>query len=734
MIVARGRGLFQRFALIAALAAVPTLAHAQGLAAWIETGFAMNDATTTDAAGRSLVTTSWEAPQNYRLIYDSRVFPLLSLSATGTFRWIPSETSAEGGGTVSSSQTLWNLYAAATVGPSNLSVTPYFSLVKYGTTSSLAAATSGLGSTSFGAAANWLPAELPKLALRLSRTHNYDSGGATQDTLSDEALLALRYDDLRVLTIRAAMRYSHNEDQLNASWNGETGVSAQLAYSDTFLDRRLTVGATYLPSYRVFSVGGSGGTVRVQQFPVEGLSLVEAPPALPSRNTLLQNPALIDGDVLTSAGIDIGYQPTQSGDTRNRDLGLRFVDATVPVNLLYVWVDRLLPPMISGTFAWSAWWSDDNVTWVEIPLAGPVMFNQLANRFEIPIPQTQARYLKVVTRPLAGAVTVDPQYADIFVTELQAWLETPVSEASRRTDQFTSNATGNLRFVILRGPDLTYDFSGFLVQGQGRLVQTWQATNGVSFDYRLTRALRTAARIERSDGAQAGGVHEFANRWSLQVTVDPFPALNASLTYSGAVGFLSGQNIREHSMTLSVRTDLYTGVSLYALGGIGTRFGEAFGDSRSASATAGATLIPFQALNLQASCTYATQQGNSGLPGRVNGDLTTIQVNANFNPTPSLYLTGGLIRTLGSQQVPSNQFNVNAAFSPFPDGDLLLRFSYIDNLDTAQSTRARILGPSLRWNIRGGTHLDVSYNWIDSLQPALTTKARTFFVDLTIAL
>jgi len=735
MTVARGRPVLQRIALIAALAAAPAVARGEGFSAWLEAGFALNDATSTDAAGRSIQTKSWAVPQNYRLTYDARIYPLISLNATGAFRWTPSETSVDGGPTVSSSQTLWNLYAAATVGPTVLSITPFLSMLGQGTTSSLgAAATTGLTSMSFGAAANWLPEGIPKWSLRFARTHTYDSGGSTQDTVADDALLALRYDDLRVFTVRGALRYNHTEDQINASWSGETGVSAQLNYNDVFLDRRLTVGVTYLPAYRVFTVGGSGGMVRVQQFPVEGLSLVEAPPALPSRDTLLPNPALIDGDVVTSAGIDIGFQPTLSGDTRYRDMGVRFVDVTIPVNLLYVWVDRQLPQFVSGAFSWTVWWSDDNVGWVEVPLAAPVTFNQLANRFEIPVPQTRARYLKVVTRPLAGAVTVDPQYADIFVTELQTWLETPISGASRKTDQFAGSASGNLRFAILREPGLTYDFNGFLVQGQGLTVASWQVTNGISFDYRLTRALRTAARVERSDGVQATTGHESASRWSVQMTADPFAALNASLSYTGAVGYLAGQNFREHSLTLTLRTDLYTGVSLYALGGLGTRIGELRGTSKSATVTGGATLVPFPALNFQGSCTYAKSQGDSGLPGQVNTDATTIQVFANFNPTPAFYVTGGLTRTLGSQQAPSNQFNVTAAFSPFPDSDLLLRFSYIDNLDSSQSTRARIVGPSLRWNIRGGTHLDVSYNWVDSFQPALTTYGRTFFVNLTIAL
>ena len=40
------------------------------------------------------------------------------------------------------------------------------------------------------------------------------------------------------------------------------------------------------------------------------------------------------------------------------------------------------------------------------------------NRFEISVPDTQARYLKVVTKPLPVGITTDPTYTDVFVTEL----------------------------------------------------------------------------------------------------------------------------------------------------------------------------------------------------------------------------------------------------------------------------------------------------------------------------
>ncbi len=54
---------------------------------------------------------------------------------------------------------------------------------------------------------------------------------------------------------------------------------------------------------------------------------------------------------------------------------------------------------------------------------------------QIVIAQTQARYLKVVTKPLAAAVTTDTRYRDILVTEMQVFQVVPAEEARGRTSR-----------------------------------------------------------------------------------------------------------------------------------------------------------------------------------------------------------------------------------------------------------------------------------------------------------
>jgi hypothetical protein len=155
-----------------------------------------------------------------------------------------------------------------------------------------------------------------------------------------------------------------------------------------------------------------------QRFPTSGLSKVEATGDAPNQVTLEPNAALVDGVLDASAGLDLGYGATAAGDRANRDLGAQLPDATTAVNLVCVRVDRPLSPSVAAAFAWTAYASADNAHWTSVPIAGFVAFATMQNRFEIPIPLTWARYLKVTTQPLAPEVTTDQTYSDVFVTEL----------------------------------------------------------------------------------------------------------------------------------------------------------------------------------------------------------------------------------------------------------------------------------------------------------------------------
>lgn len=472
----------------------------------------------------------------------------------------------------------------------------------------------------------------------------------------------------------------------------------------------------------------------LQQFPIGGLSLVETFPSTPSQGTLLPNPALIDGDTAASAGIDIGFAPSLAGDQNFRDMGVLFGNTTTPVTVLRLWVDRQLPPEVWAAYTFTAWQSDDNVTWAPVPVAGPVLFGVFDNRFEIPIARTQARYVKVVTKPLPPSVTVDPRYADILVTELQAFLVAPAGEVPRRTTQTGGNFNGSARVLMWRPWNLTYTLALNTSHDDDFVPGDWSVLNAISAAKPIGRTLAFSARVDRTDSGSPGRPHESQNRWSAQLAWDPLPTLGLSVTYTGIQTQLAMGTTLSNGFSLTGRVDLYTGVSLTAVGGYTWALDVLGRQQNGVNASFGATVVPFPALTLSGSWNVGNSFVLGSLAATPSQQTSLLQGNATFTPVPALFFSAGISRSTGTNQGSQTLTNFGAGFSPFAGGQLLLRFSYNENLDSSSQLRNRVFGPGLRWNIRTGTYLDVSYTWNDSIQPALLTQARTLLASLFVNL
>lgn len=720
-----------------ALAMAAAGARGEGLSANLDVSFSSTTLTITDALGRSTSTLSNMVPQRYRLAYDKQLFPYLNLFANGGFEWTPGWGNTEGVDTKQDLQR-WNVYAAATLGPPVLNVTPYYLRRQEFVSQAVgpvSAAAPVVANQSFGIDAGWNPAGLPALALRISRTENFDLNRQLQDRRQDDIQGTLSYLEVQDLALRYIIRWSDFTESITGVGSRDLVQGAQVTWSGSFWDRVLTTSVNYALGMRITEITSTGGgTVNVQQFPIGGLSLVETFPSTPQLITLAPNPALIDGDTVASAGIDLGFAPALAGDQNFRDMGLRFPDTATPVSALWLWVDRQLPPEVWNAYAFTAWQSDDNVAWTQVPITGPVLFGVFDTRFEIPIARTQARYLKVVTKPLPIAVTVDPRFANVVVTELQAYLVVPASEAPPRTTQTSGNFSGSARVLMWRPWNLAYTVALNASHLGEFAVQDWSVLNALSLGRPIARDLALSARIDRTDSGQSNRPHESQNRWSAQLSWNPLPTLGLSIAYNGLYSqFVEGIGF-SNGFSVVGRVDLFTGVSLSAIGGY-TWAVDVLGQQRNGvNASIGATVVPFQALTFSGTWTISSSFVLDSVSGVPMDQTSMLQGSATFTPVPALYFSAGVTRSTGSSQGPLTLTNFGAGFSPFAGGQLQLRFGYNENLDSAAQMRNRIFGPGVRWNIRPGTYLDVAYTWNDSVQPALLSQARTFLANLVVNL
>lgn len=743
---ARGR---RRAALLAAaaLAAIPGPGAADGWSVRIKPGWSLSESVLTDELGREVETESDLFLQEYRLTLDKTLMPLLVLSAGGFLDW---NTGTQRVGPVASEVDAkrWNGYASLKAGGPFLSGALDYNRREEVAESIAAGATvrsPHLVRDAYSASLTWRPSELPSVDLRLGRIDTRDRSRLVYDQTSDDASLALRWAPARPVSLRYSVQWAESEDRRVGVESSSLVNGFSASWGDTFRGGRIRTYLNYNGSTRSswFAARGPEGYLDRQQFtaPGGGLSKVEGPLDTPERVTLAPNAALVDGDVLASAGLNLGYSASAAGDVARRDLGGTFPNVITPVNRIHVSLDRpiedaaVLEEFLTGLSTFTVWQSEDNLDWTAVDLATgePVLFDPFLNRFEIPLAaEVQARHLKVVTRPLRTAITTDPRYAEIFVTEVQFFQRIDAEDVPSTDFTFAHNLNGTARVTLVEGLGLTYDFSMFLSDDSETDRVTYSFVNGLSLSRRLGRVWLVAARAERTD-ADAGVGHEALNRWSASLSASPLPTLGGSIHYSGQLVQRAAGTSISNSAGVYARAELYQGVSLG--GGVTASLAEDEVGlaTRSTSASGSATFEPNRVLSFTGSVAYtSTAQSGGGRPDR-SEDSGVVDATLSLSPFPALALGATLSRYFAVAR-PATLASFNGSFSPFPGGALQLRYGYQETLDTGAEARTRTHGPGVRWNIRTGWYVDAAGSFAYSDTPSQTVETRSVFANLLITL
>jgi hypothetical protein len=717
-----------------------TAARPDSLSAVIEPGVSATRTSRTDETGHTTEQDVTDFSQRYVLSLDRTIYPTLRLSATGLLTkdlaWIRDAS----GATSHTDTTAGTLSSRLTMGTSLLGGSlGYERRQELGD----AVATGGLGSAiveTYTATAGWHPLDLPTLDLRLARTDARDAARAEQDATSYDGTLALGYGGVRDLGLRYTLRFADALDRRHATETTSVVQDARATYRSSLLGGRTTayagVGVTSLWSDTTTS--DVAGTVATQRFPVAGLSLVEDFPAVPENDSPSPNPGLVNGDVRAPAAVNLGFSvgPT---DRRPRDLGVQLPDDVTRVNRIQVWVDRALPLAVTGALLWDAYQSDDGLSWKPVALdaggcerACPVPFGPVENRFEVRIVPTAARYLKVVTRPIDRSVTTDARYAEIWVTELQLFDVVPAAQVRGATSRVGESFNASAQTRLLGSPGLSHDVSVALAHAGAGTPLTWLLVNGLSLAHKPAPNVALSARVARQD-ADSGSGHAGALQWSATGAVQPLPTMSDGLTYSGQLADRAGRFRLSNSFGAYSRAEIYSGVSATGNAAYSIATDERGATSRATTASLGAALVPNRVLTLGA--TYGLSRIRSAGGGAPPSASTRQHADATATliPIPALYVSAGVSRVFGDT-VPTTLANVSLNLSPFPEGQLLARFTLSETLDTAAEARSRLIAPSLRWTIRSGMFLDVAYTDIRTRAPVEATRIQTAAANLTLSL
>ena len=568
--------------------------------------------------------------------------------------------------------------------------------------------------TSFG----WQPSELPSLDLRYNYYHTYNHP-KTQDEIQKLLYLVSKYtawEDLRF--DYSYSRTDTNERLENFSTLGQTHFG-RVEYSNDFFDRFLSLNTSYRIEYNSLEIS-SGGSSEVALQRSQGLfSLDNTPQDGPA---LQPNGALINGDVFTSAGIDIGL----GGDeTTLTNIGLDF-GFTTSVDEIRIWVDRRLSTGIANSFSWGIYTSPDNrdsSTWTLVTTVSPAVFGDFENRFEITFPAVTTRFIKVVTTPLSPGFPGAGDYPNIFVTEMQAFTTVSRDERNKTTSTDQYYDLG-LRARVSEKTVVGYNLNVTQQETDPSNDESTRLSNDLFVSHVFNKIFSTSARVSRTDTSENND-DTVTHTYSAVLRGNYLPTFQQILSFSGTNEKEEDDSSDDFSVVLRNNANLYRGWSVFVDSGFNWNRPMG-GDTveKSVLVRAGTNVEPHQKLTFN-----LNYQLRKTLEPDKNTD-SDFNLEAFFIPFRTLSLNARL--TVTQREETRTLQNYIVTWSPFPDGTLQFFFTYTETLRAEENVRQRTIAPGLNWTIGSHILLEMSYNIVTGESNSQKLEVNTFVSKLRI--
>jgi hypothetical protein len=703
----------------------------QGISGSVEFNYSFLSTKTTDASGNTVKTDVHGYNPKLILDVNTQIWPNLRFRTGGTFEGIIADINTNG---VKTKTTIINLtpYIDLTLETPLYKAGLGYQRLQQEAKASQVPSTTLISDYYYGNFV-WKPEGLPTIDTLISRRNIYDNDKSFLDIKEDYASLTSRYEYqgpiFQGLVLDYRGTYLHRRDDLIDLDVTQYTHQGRVAYSNSFFDKRISLATTYNILYQDNVTDSTGkGFLSTQVFPLGGLSSLND---FPLNGALNPNPALIDGNLTVSAGIDIGLIPI-GGDPRRRNIGLDFVTPT-EVNKLFVWVDRALPASISNIFPWDIYVSTDNLNWILVQNLFSAPFGPFDNRFEIKFSNVTARYIKVVTRGLTLADPGAAGFPNIFITEMQAFLETSVQAGKERIIRTTHNYDLDVKAMILNNPSLYYELYYFFnrVEFGPTALQRYDFSNSLNVNQRFSQIFSGKAKVGIENGKRENE-RLFAYFYDASLIADPLATLHNTLTFSGRNEEVEGRPNNINSLFLYNTAKLYQGIDIGLNGGI-TFTKQVTGEiGRDFLINLQANIIPHRTVSLILNYSDILSRRTGGERRSSLKNTQTLDFSVSYNPvrTLNLYATVQVVIETGQKTQTIQNYAIN--WSPFPDGALQFNIAYNEDYDTQTHLKERIFLPSIRYNLSKRSYIDVSYQLIRSRSDIQKTDSNLFSTNLKI--
>ncbi|MFZ3208228.1 MAG: hypothetical protein WA140_05285 [Geobacteraceae bacterium] len=584
----------------------------------------------------------------------------------------------------------------------------------------------------YTASLGWHPSDIPSMDVYYIKRYLYDETRTSRNIETDSYTWSADYRRFKGLDLNYSGSYNQLKDLLVNSETQNLTNSGRIAYSGSLMDKRVSYQTSYnigVQESTVTSKGTATATIFTSQV-AQQLSLVTNPVAPPTvtsgRLTAFQPLNLV---------IPQGQLPPAVATQNN--FGLSYADPT-DVGTLFLAVTSTTSgganpgvaslDALSGQFVWDIYTSDDGgLTW-QIPPAitgqlrvkvdhNPAMPGSEQVGFVFTFPGVKTRFIKVVGTPvklLPQQFPADINPDSILAATLQSFSALQAAPGkSAKSSSIGGNFNMNVRALIRDNPNISYDM-GFVFthskSDQTAMTTSYLVNNGLSIAQRFNDIWSGNGRLTEEFSLDSEGKIRNAISYNAGIAATPIHTLNHSLVYSGRTEFADGQTSINNSIYLNNSAQLYRGLSVLLGAGYSTASPGTGQDTDSVMLTVGADIVPNR--NLTLSLSYqdqASKQSGGGKPD-TSTFTRTATATASYRPFEAIYLTGGYILSMQNDRADETLQNYGVSWSPFRGGDLQFSFYYNESLSSTGNQKVKNLSPSLRWKIRPGATLDVSYS------------------------
>lgn len=573
----------------------------------------------------------------------------------------------------------------------------------------------------------WSPSGLPRFSFYRTQSHFYDDAD-TVDAIDTLTTLKVGYTAFKKIPLRYTYSSLSTENAITDYESLSQTHVAAVNYSEVFFSRRLLMSTNYKIRQQTTSFSGGSLSASIPLSPSQGIfSLDDTPLDGPALTTLT---TLIDGDINTSSGVNIGWSQF-SGEERN--IGLDFGIET-GVDKIYIYVDRNIPSSVLSAFSWDIYTSPDNTdtsTWTPHPNPAGITvdFAVFQNRFEISFDEVTDRYIKVVLSPPSfAALDFNSELENIFVTELQAFV-TSTSDTGEDLVTVEHSFGLNLNTRVSEDTTVGYNFF-FTLKDIDPDTEKITYSNNVHVNHTFNEIFSASLRAGMDNSESTVGsltTETVGNTYTALLRAAYLKTFQQTLSFNTTIRTEDEEESSSNTVFLRNSAKLYSGWDAVLDVGYNQSTDKDNTETTSTSIRVGSSIVPNERLSVDLYYTGSEVSGETG----ASFFSQTYDIQALYHPYKTLSLFANINANIDDKEEDLRLLqHYSANWSPFRDGDLQFSLTYRETLRSADEFQERVIGPGLRWHINRYASADMSLFYLSSKSELITTDVLSYRTSL----